>query len=188
MSTGLEDSFTRDIVKNAIAEIYCNGDKLTLYECEAGDLLLEGRFGVIGKNENASSIQQVAKDLQSIMRDGRTMLQMIEDIRRRKMYVEMERVAQTLLQDEIHSIKKEMKSEIVVGRDDRQVSDFRRGGCKPFRALYKRDAEIDELQYPEAAYWAYVTGVGIYFGAKESRDEMRKGAIAELKTLCKRTK
>ena len=40
------------------------------------------------------------------------------------------------------------------------------------------------MQYPEAAYWAYVTGVGVYFGPKEKREEMRKNAIAELKTLC----
>jgi hypothetical protein len=185
MSIGLYDSFYRDIGKNVIAEIYCNGDKLTLYEHESGDLLLEGRFGVIGKNENTLSIQQVAKDMQSAMRDGRTIHQMIDDIRLRKMYVEMERIAKALLQDEFQSIKKEMRSDVNVGMDVQHIFDFNKGGCKPFRAMHVKDAEIDELPYPEAAYWAYVTGIGVYFGTKERRDEMRNDAITELKMLCK---
>jgi len=77
-----------------------------------------------------------------------------------------------------------MKPETTVGVDYHQTFDIKKSGCKPFRALYKRDAEIDVMQYPEAAYWAYVTGIGVYFGTKERREEMRQGAIVELKTLC----
>ena len=184
MSISLIDSFTKDAGKNTIAEIYCNGDKLTLYEYEEGNLRLEGRFGEIGKKASPLSIHQVAADLRSETRNGLTVHQTIEAIRLRKMYVEMERLAKALLRDEFLSITKEMRSETTVGIDYHQPFDLRRNGCKPFRALYKRDAEIDEMQYPEAAYWAYVTGIGVYFGTKERREEMRKGAIVELKTLC----
>jgi hypothetical protein len=180
----LDDPIIGKLCKNPIAEIYCNGDKLTLYENEKGYLLLEGRFGEIGKKDNPISIQQVAMDLQSSLRNDPAIHQIIEDIRQRKMYVEMERRAKLLLQDEFRSIKKEMRSEPTKGPEDPPVFDLKRGGCKPFRAVYKKNSEIDSLQYSEAAYWAYVTGIGVYFGSKERREEMRNNAIAELKTLC----
>jgi hypothetical protein len=178
------DSFTKDTGKNTIAEIYCNGDKLTLYEYPEGNLRLEGRFGEIGKRENPISIQQVANDLGSEMRNGLTTHQMIEHIRQRKMYVEMERMAKMLLREEFIRIAKEMKPETTVGVDYHQTFDIKKSGCKPFRVLYKKEAEIDSMRYPEAAYWAYVTGIGVYFGREERQEEMRKDAIAELKTLC----
>ena len=170
-------------IKNVIAEIYCNGEKLTLFENEKGELMLEGRYGEIGKNDNPLSIQQVAKDLQYKNGKGLPIHQMIEDIRQRKMYVEMEQEAKRILEDEFQSIKKEMRSEGISGSEEPPFLDLK-NGCKPFKDVYKKNADIEGLPYPEAAYWSYVTGIGVYFGLVEKRDEMRKDAIAELETLC----
>jgi hypothetical protein len=169
--------------KNAVAEIYCNAEKLTLYEHKNGDLTLEGRFGEIGRDGGRLSIQSLAKELLPKAESGTTVDQMIEDIRMRKMYIEMENEARTLLGKEFQSVRQEMRSkDILVG--DPKVLDFRKGGCARFRAIYRRSEEIERLPYPEAAYWAYISGIGVYFGLRENREEMRLNAISDLKTLC----
>jgi hypothetical protein len=179
-----DDWITARVGKNPIAEIYCNAEKLTLYGHEKGELILEGRYGEIGKNEDHLSIQNVAKDLQSKVGNGRTIDQVIEDIRQRKMYIEMEHEARMLLLNEFQSIKQEIKSQGILREEDPQILDFRKGGCARFRTVYNKTEDIEGLPYPEAACWAYITGIGVYFGLKENRDVMRRNAIAELRVLC----
>ena len=115
MSITLEDYFRGKMKKNPIAEIYCNGDKLTLYEHEKGELILEGRYGEIGGTDHHILIHQVVQDLQSRSGDNVSTRQMIEDIHQRKMYVEMEQAARGLLQDEFRSVKEEVKSPTISG-------------------------------------------------------------------------
>lgn len=171
-------------IKNAVAEIYCNAEKLTLYELENGDLALEGRFGEIGGNEGRPSIQSIAKGL--LLKNGieRTVDQFVEDIRQRKMYMEMENEARVLLNKEFQSVRLEMNSKDILVGSDPQILEFRKGGCARFRAIYRKSEEIDRLPYPEAAYWAYISGIGVYFGLREKREEMRLNAVSDLKALC----
>ncbi len=166
--------------RSATDEIYCNAEKLTLYEHENGDLTLEGRFGEIGHDGGPCSIQSVAKGLLPKVEIRTTVDQIIEDIRMRKMYIEMENEARALLGKEFQSVHQEMRSkDILVG--DPKVLDFRKGGCARFRAIYRRSEEIEKLPYPEAAYWAYISGIGVYFGLRENREDMRLNAVSDLK-------